>query len=339
MTRSSLIALVAAILLGLFIAGLSVFEQIAFGWHFAREEVPLYSEWHWLRLAINALLCCTLVAALWRSGLRVEPVSAGARKLSWAIAALSVVAAGLLLSDPLTYAKVGAEDGAIEWLSALLLLSASVFMALSWRRRSRGSEQWRRLHLVGSAGFCVLFFLMAGEEVSWLQRQLGFDAPEAIAQRNWQGEFNLHNFHTDITELTLYAGTGIFLLLLPLLRESAPGRWNLFRPVRSFMPDRTVAALSAPMLIFTYSHWTLLPVQAAFFLGLGTCLAFAASAAARTEKILWCALTLWAFTGQVLHLLWGDTMVMPYDSTEYRELFIAIGLAAFGWQQWRRADA
>ena len=84
---------------------------------------------------------------------------------------------------------------------------------------------------------------------------------------------------------------------------------------------------------------TLLPVQAAFLAGIATCLAFSATAGSRAEKGLWSALAAWVVTGQVLHLAWGGTMVMPYDSTEYRELFIAIGLAAYGWQQWRRGDA
>ncbi len=339
MKGPTLVALTAAVLLGLYLTGISACEHAAFGWHFAREETPLHSEWHWLRLSINATLCCILVAALWRTGLRAEPVAGGTRRLSWAIAALSVAAAGLLLASPIAYAKVGAEDGTIEWLSALLLVIAAVFMALSLRSRWHDKAQRRPLVLIGTAAFCFIFFVMAGEEVSWLQRQIGFDAPESIAQRNWQGEFNLHNFHTDITELTLYAGTGIFLLLLPLLRESAIGRWQLVRAIYPLLPDRTVAALSAPMLIFTYSHWTLLPVQAAFFIGLATCIAFAATASARGERLLWVALALWVIIGQAVHLLWGHTMVMPFDSTEYRELFISIGLAGYGWQQWRRGGA
>ncbi|WP_370179364.1 hypothetical protein [Alteriqipengyuania sp.] len=339
MKSTTPIALAAAALLGVYLIGMSAFEQAFFGWHFAREEVPLHDEWHWFRRSVNAVLCLAMVAALWRTGLRPEPVSAGARRVSWAIAALSVAAAGLLLASPVAYARVGAEDSAIEWLSALLLIFASTLMALSLRKELRSTPKSHRLRALGAAALCFLFFVMAGEEVSWLQRQIGFDAPESVAARNWQGEFNLHNFQTDIAELALYAGTGIFLMFIPLLRESALGRWPAFRAIFPLLPTRTVAALSAPMLIFTYSHWTLLPVQAAFWIGLAACFAFAATAASRGEKILWCALTSWVVLAQVLHLVWGDTMVMPYDSTEYRELFIAIGLAGYGWQQWQRGDA
>lgn len=339
MKRASATALVAALLLGLYWVGMAAYEQAAFGWHFAREEVPLHSGWHWFRLGVNAALSFVLVGALWRSGLATEPVASPSRRTSWAVAALSVVAAALLLASPVAYARLGAEDGAVEWLSASFLLVASALMALSFRARWRRATDWRWLQLIGAAGLCVLFFVMAGEEVSWLQRQIGFDAPERIAERNWQGEFNLHNFNTDISELALYAGSAAMLLLLPLLRESAPGRWSVFRPFASFLPGRMVAAMAMPMLVFTYSHWTLLPVQAAFFIGLGVCIAFAATAASRAEKALWMALAAWTLVGQAFHLLIGHTMLMPYDSTEYREMFIAIGLVAYGWQQWKRASA
>ncbi|MEX0341726.1 MAG: hypothetical protein AB3N06_03995, partial [Erythrobacter sp.] len=244
----------------------------------------------------------------------------------------------LLVASPAAYARVGAEDSAIEWLSALLLFASAAAMAMRFLdlRRTGSSTPFRRIHLLGAAGFTLLFLLMGGEEVSWFQRQIGFATPDSVAARNWQGEFNLHNFQTDLTELVLYAGTGLFLMLLPLVRESALVRWPIVRPFAAFLPDRTVAAISAPMLVFTYSHWTLLPVQAAFWIGLFACIAFALSpASSPRERILWSALALWVALGQLLHLLLGHTMVMMYDSSEYRELFLCLGLAAYAFRQWR----
>ncbi len=237
----------------------------------------------------------------------------------------------------MAYARVGAEDSAIEWLSALLLFAAAACMALRFLalRRSGRETPFRALHLLGAAGFTLLFVLMGGEEVSWFQRQIGFATPESVAARNWQGEFNLHNFQTDLTELVLYAGTGLFLVFLPLLHESEVARWPIVRPVAAFLPDRTVAAVSAPMLVFTYSHWTLLPVQAAFWIGLCCCIAFGRTATNAAERTLWYALALWVALGQLLHLLLGHTMLMMFDSSEYRELFICLGLATYAFRQWR----
>jgi len=42
-------------------------------------------------------------------------------------------------------------------------------------------------------GLALLLFFGAGEEISWGQRILGFETPEALTQVNKQDEFNLHN--------------------------------------------------------------------------------------------------------------------------------------------------
>ncbi|WP_421990571.1 hypothetical protein [Qipengyuania sp.] len=331
-------AIVGALgLLAAFLLGMMAYEQLAFGWPFAREESPLHTGWHWLRRSVNAVLCAALVISLARVRRHGEPLSPGALTLAWLVAALTAVATLLLVASPAAYARVGAEDSAIEWLSALLLFVAATAMAKRFLdlRRTDPATPFRRLHLLGAAGFALLFLLMGGEEVSWFQRQIGFATPDSVAARNWQGEFNLHNFQTDLTELVLYAGTGLFLMLLPLVRESALVRWPIVRPFAAFLPDRTVAAISAPMLVFTYSHWTLLPVQAAFWIGLFACIAFARSAASTRERALWSVFALWVALGQLLHLLLGHTMVMMYDSSEYRELFLCFGLAAYAFRQWR----
>lgn len=341
MTRATRHILLAAGLLLAFQLGTMVFEQLAFGWPFAREEVPLHDGWHWLRRTLDALFSGLLVYALARPGLQREPLDRAMLASAALVVALSVAATLLLASSATAYAGLGAEDGIIEWLSALLLFAGAGFMAARllalWRAPE--SRPYRLLHLAGAAGFAALFFLMAGEEVSWFQRQIGFATPETVAAHNWQGEFNLHNFHTDITELLLYTGTGLFLMLLPLVRESEAARWPLLRPFTAFFPDRNVAAISAPMLVFTYSHWTLLPVQAAFWIGLFACLAFARTSGSRGERRLWQVLALWVVLGQLLHLfLLGPHMLAIYDSSEYRELFIAIGLAAYAWRQWRGGE-
>ena len=341
MSRPRLSIVVSAALLLAFLLGIAIYEQAAFGWHFAREEAPVFDLWHWLRTTIAALLSAALVVALARPGLRNEPLGRRAIALPWFIGALSLALEVLLAVSPSVFARIGVEDGPIEWLSALLLFAAAGFMAARargiWRRPS--PTPYRALHLVVAVGFVLLFVLMAGEEVSWFQRQIGFGTPETFAARNWQGEFNLHNFNTDVSELALYSSTGVFLMLLPLLRESEVARYPWVRPFAALLPDRTVAAVSAPMLVFTYSHWTLLPVQSAFWIGLAVCIAFAANSATRSGLWLWSALAAWVALGQALMLVNGQTMLMIFDSSEYRELFIDIGLAAYAFRQWRQGDA
>lgn len=311
--------------LALFVLGAMGWEQLSLGWHFAREEAPGTSPWHWLRGVATALLSLGLVASLAGVGRAGETVGPRTRLLAWLIAALALGLTALLLVSPAGYQSLGAEDSAIEWLSALLLFAASLFSALHFRA-GRG---W--IERLAAAGFALVFFVMAMEEVSWFQRQIGFATPEGIAERNWQGEFNLHNFQTDLTELALYTATGLFLMLLPLAREVLGARLD---PLRRLLPDRSVAALSAPMLVFTYSHWNLLPIQAAFWIGLGVCLVFARRSR-EAETVLWAALAATIALGQLLHLLFGHAMVAIYDASEFRELFFCFGLAAYAWRQWR----
>lgn len=168
----------------------------------------------------------------------------------------SIALVALLPADPGFFHRLGAEDGPIEWLSALLLFLACGFALLWLRRVFNAREADRGQHRLAAAGFVALFSLMAMEEISWFQREMGFDTPIGMAEANWQGEFNLHNFHTDFIELALYAGTGIFLVLLPLVRESI-GRWRWVAPFAPFMPDRVAAAISAPMLaVYAWRQWT-----------------------------------------------------------------------------------
>lgn len=341
MNRSAAVVAAAAVLLALF-AGLAIYEYAAFGWHFAREEVPGTSAWHWLRAFLVALASLGLIASLSRMPIversRAE-VGVRATLLAYGIALLAVGATLVLVADPPLYQRITNEDSAVEWGTALALFLACGFMALRQRQLVREpiGTPWRWLHVLFGLGFIALFFLMGMEEVSWFQRQIGFATPASVAAENWQGEFNLHNLQTDVSEFALYSATGVFLMLLPLVRERL-ATWPLVVPVLPLLPDRTVAALSAPMLVFTYGHWDLPPVQAAFWTGLFACILFARSAGARGERLLWSLLAALVALGQLVHLALGHTMVAIFDSTEYREFFFSIGLAAYGWRQWRHGE-
>ena len=89
------------------------------------------------------------------------------------VALLSLIAASLYLVlgsrfGSQTQWLVSQEDGAIEWLSALLLLAACVIALHVGRRMSD------RTHAGMHIFFGILFFVMLGEEISWGQRLLGF---------------------------------------------------------------------------------------------------------------------------------------------------------------------
>jgi hypothetical protein len=87
------------------------------------------------------------------------------------------------------------EDSFLEYLNAFFLFLAGVcFIAIFFVSRTGnklGKFKTPRNFLVLGLGLLVLF--AAGEEISWGQRIIGFETPDAIEEHNWQGEFTLHN--------------------------------------------------------------------------------------------------------------------------------------------------
>ena len=87
------------------------------------------------------------------------------------------------------------EDHYFEIVGAFALFATSFLFLFGFKLARRFRDRIRRSlvkHLV-YLGLALLFFVGAGEELSWGQRMLGFATPEAISQVNRQEEFNLHN--------------------------------------------------------------------------------------------------------------------------------------------------
>jgi len=83
-----------------------------------------------------------------------------------------------------------AEDRVVEDLTFVAFLAASMIAArLAWIR-GHGVQWWvRPVYLL----LALTFFGIGMEELSWGQRQLGFETPAWLRDLNRQGEINLHN--------------------------------------------------------------------------------------------------------------------------------------------------
>lgn len=319
-----------------------LYEHIVWDWHLAREIAPRNTVWQWLRVALSAVLAFIAVASIVLAGGREASEQSDRQGLvaGWlAMGAVGLISVILIL-DPQLYFSLGAEDGFVEWVSAGALLFAS-FCCLRWLLLLGKQVPRNRLHSIAAGSFVALFFVMAMEEISWGQRIIGFATPESIAGRNWQNEYNLHNMQTDLTELATYVGTGLFLVVAPLVRANLR-HWPLVAPVSALLPDRTVALVSAPMLALTYARFDLLPMQAVYFGGLAVCLWFARSAAAagrRHEARAFASVSAVLIAVQIVHLLYGRRMVQVHDPSEFREAVMAVGIGWYGWRQWLSARA
>lgn len=108
------------------------------------------------------------------------------------------------------------EDRVVEWWTALLFLAAGIIgLRYAIRQRRLGDA------LVGL--FCLF---VAGEEVSWGQRLIGYMPPAAFLEHNTQQELNLHNFR-DVLGQPKWLLAGILAgygLLVPVAARTPLGR-------------------------------------------------------------------------------------------------------------------
>ena len=119
------------------------------------------------------------------------------------------------------------EDHGVEWVQFLLILAASIAFGVAAFRAARGG---RRGLAVLYAVVALASFVTAGEEISWGQRVLGFETPEALEPINHQGESNVHNI--SIVQHGFNVGellAGLYGLLVPILWLSSSVRSRLGR--------------------------------------------------------------------------------------------------------------
>lgn len=152
---------------------------------------------------------------------------------------LSGTVTGILLIIFYAFYGQPRKEGILEDTEAVLLLAASVIMAIAATRVSRtqfiSSHRKIRIILIITA---LAFFVLFGEEISWGQRFIGFHSPEFFDEYNYQSEFNLHNFFNPLYDI-IYKTAGItffmVLFLVWFFKRSKPSRISsLLIPPPSF---------------------------------------------------------------------------------------------------------
>jgi hypothetical protein len=123
------------------------------------------------------------------------------------------------------------EDGLAENLQFAFLVLGSFGAGVVAHTRWRRGE---RLLAILYVGLAVALFFVAGEEVSWGQREFDIATPPQWASHNIQGEITLHNTYllTPIFSLAqLLLGLGIALAALTPWARLLPRDWDALRRV------------------------------------------------------------------------------------------------------------
>lgn len=146
----------------------------------------------------------------------------------WMAPGLVLVQVAALLVGPEFYERwTQGELGMIENATALFLLIATLAALHLYRLRARVTSRWFAPFAALMAFGCFYFL---GEELSWGQHLLGFEPPEAVAARNDQGEFNLHNdpvfekFLDQLPRMLLTFAALIGGVIAPLVRWRSSGQ-------------------------------------------------------------------------------------------------------------------
>ena len=143
---------------------------------------------------------------------------------------------------PARFEHVMREDGWAEW-ATFCAFALAAGLALHAFRRARAAAHGHRLDqlaLLGLALFCVF---VAGEEISWGQRLLGFRPPALFLANNHQQESNLHNLLKGVLETRwmVFGVATIYGVVAPYLAYVA--RWpSALAAPRSLLPWFTAVA-------------------------------------------------------------------------------------------------
>ena len=261
-----------------------------------------------------------------------EPVH-WARALIWISVVSTVASVALFVVNPFGYHILSLEDHVVEMLSALFALEAALVLAATAvyvlrAQRRRGIAAFICLMALASA--C---FLVGVEEVSWGQRVLDLDTPDAIRALSERNELNFHNMQTAFFEFAYYFGLFLFFIVAPVVHS----RTNVFQrlaPVGQFVPTWTSALVAAPAFGYNYVFWNLAFTQVSFWFTFAF-LVWHLKNLLRERAVattVAAGAVLATFLGsQFIFLFHGEMFlaIRLWDATEYKEAILPFALLVY----------
>ena len=115
------------------------------------------------------------------------------------------------------YDQLTSEDNIIENLSAVLLLFCSCFFLISFFHARKSPLKIHHWLTYGLLMLSIVFFLIAGEEISWGQRIFDLATPDYLSSVNEQDELNFHNINKRFFDRLLDRATIVFVFISSFL--------------------------------------------------------------------------------------------------------------------------
>lgn len=169
---------------------------------------------------------------------------------------LALSIAILFVVNPQLADWVAYEDFIVESVTALAACLASfILIVIAFRRNTRKYLSVFVTTLV----IALSFFAIGMEEISWGQRILNIESRGFFLENNWQGETNLHNFHTTIAMAIFYVATFIIFVVLPFYKEEVTKLLSKVRlkSLSVFIPSdyiTVIFATSVGFMAFVPNH-------------------------------------------------------------------------------------
>jgi len=174
-----------------------------------------------------------------------------------------------LLANERTLDAFAREDGIFENLTAVYLLGASLVFVVCFFRFRKSS----RLLKLSYIGLALLFFVGAGEEISWGERIFKWEDQNYIRDINVQGELTIHNLKyfqgeeaiipVSISQLFIVFAF-VFAVLIPLACRLFPKIERFLAPIIPIMPLE-FGVLVVATYIFQKSMLRILPMFPALY--------------------------------------------------------------------------
>ena len=157
------------------------------------------------------------------------------------------------------YNSFVAEDGIIEYLTAIFLLSISIFLI----KKLLEMKDIISVNNFGIIMFSIMFFFGFGEEISWGQRIFNIETPPFFNENNLQSETNIHNLMIGGVKLNkLIFTNGLFFifsfyfLAIPYLYTKSNNVRTLINRYSIVIPkhSQSVIFISSTIIIYIFSH-------------------------------------------------------------------------------------